>query len=102
MDIVVLTAWQQAHEIVRGPVRHVDPPLDALATFGNRLDIALQVAEFDMAGDVGQRPAAVAGYQVEDCLGRWRKAAYDQVFVQEDGADLRALERCCAGRLWRG
>jgi hypothetical protein len=55
------------------------------------LDILGKLGVIELVGDVGQRPAAVAGDEIEDAGHGRREAADDEIAVEKDGGDLRAL-----------
>ena len=63
-------------------------------------DVVRQVDIHELMRDVGDRPAAVAGNEIEDRRHRRREAADDQVAVEEHRGDLRALEQVAQVARW--
>src|SRR5262249_5398403 len=82
---------QRAHDVVRSAIAPVDAPLERLARAEDLLDILGKFGVIEMVGDVAEWPAAVAGNEIEDAGYGRREAADDEIAVEKDGGDLRAL-----------
>src|SRR5262245_8223889 len=82
---------QRAHDVMRRAVAPVDSPLQWLARAEYLLDVLRKRGIVEIVGDIGQRPATVAGNEIEDAGHGWREAAKDQLAVEKDGGDLRAF-----------
>ena len=112
------TTDDTAHRAVRP-----DPHQKGLAVLSNRdfvldhregaqylLRVALQIVVAEPVGDVGDRPAAVAGAYMEDLRQGGRKIPYAQLAIKKQRSDLCTVEKVlpyrCLPRLifhyWHG
>src|SRR5580704_538925 len=77
---------------MRLAVTLADPTLDRLAAIQHPANVMSQVDVVDIARDIGQRSAAIARDEIKDGAHRRGEAADDEVAIEEDRGDLRALE----------
>src|SRR5262249_17368364 len=82
---------QRTHDVMRRAAAPADSPLQWLPRAERLLDVLRKRGIVEIVRNIGQRPAAVAGNETEDAGHGRRKAADNEIAVEKDGGDLRAL-----------
>ena len=84
---------QQPHQVLRAAVAHRHAALEGLLLLQHAGDVLAEVHLVQSVGEIGQRPATVAGLQVDDGADGRREAADQHVPVEEHRGDPGALEQ---------